>query len=101
MAKVSICGVTYRISHNNEINDPEMAKKYGYCDYEHKSIVLNTSNDIYEDKRTLRHEILHAFLDECGLSHYSCDEKLVTFFEMQLPKLFAICKQLDILEDKV
>lgn len=99
MKKVNVCGVTYRIRRATEAQNSELVGSYGYCDYQAKTIVLNADNTEYQNKRTLRHELTHAFLDECGLGGYSNNETLVTFLEMQLPKLFALCKKLGALEE--
>lgn len=96
--QINVCGVTYQICHNTQEQDRDLVGSYGYCDYKNKIIALNATNSEYQDKITLRHELIHAFFDECGLSKYSNDETLVIFLELQLPKLFDICKRLDILE---
>lgn len=49
-------------------------------------------------KHVMRHEILHAFLFECGLTEYSQDETLVEFLASTAPKLFAIYKEHNLLD---
>lgn len=96
--QIKICGATYKIRKASEQDEKELRNSYGYCDFEKKDIVLNNGNGKYQNDKTLRHEIAHAFFFECGLLEYGLDETLIDFLAMQLPKLFDICKQLDILE---
>lgn len=49
-------------------------------------------------KHVMRHEILHAFMFECGLTQYSQDETLVEFLASTAPKLFAIYKEHNLLD---
>lgn len=97
--KVNICGVCYQISQATAKNDSEIKQDYGYCDFVDKKIVLNARNSKRQNRKTLRHEITHALFYECGLSEYAYDETLVDYIAIQLPKLFDLCKHLDILED--
>lgn len=58
-----------------------------------------------EEKETLRHEIIHAFLNESGLKScagkynraWSRNEEMVDFFAIQSPKIFRTFQELDIL----
>lgn len=78
---VDVMGVTYRI-HVRKVNDDSYLKKFGvdaYCCSNGKFIVLSDHRvkedyprDIPEKydgiwKHALRHELVHAFLNECGL----------------------------------
>lgn len=56
-------------------------------------------------KRVLRHEIMHAFLNESGLSEssnqhdgaWAKNEEMVDWYAIQSPKIFAVYQSLDIL----
>lgn len=39
---------------------------------------------------SLRHEIIHAFLEESGLDNYSEDEELVQWLAIQFPKILEV-----------
>jgi hypothetical protein len=80
---------------------------------EHRIVVadLNTidgwANESDEVKRkqikaTLRHEIIHAFLHESGLSGssvtdvpWAVNEEMVDWFAIQFPKMIKVFEQLD------
>ncbi len=47
--------------------------------------------------QTFRHEIVHAFFFECGMTEYCMDETLVEFLASTAPKLFAIFKKHNLL----
>lgn len=80
----------------------------GYCDATIKTIVTLKAVaekdalkniDVY-NKTTLRHEIIHAFLDESGLkqnSDWARNEEMIDWFANQLPKIFKIYKELNLL----
>lgn len=53
-----------------------------------------------EDKRTrynevLRHEVIHAFFNECGLAEYCNDEQLVQWIAVQFPKILKVFQGLN------
>lgn len=55
-------------------------------------------------KRVLRHEIIHAFFNESGLSDdsnnvtaWAKNEEMVDWFAIQSPKVFKVFQELDIL----
>lgn len=70
-----------------------------------KDLIGAKDEDVDEDdakalvifmKKTLRHEIIHAFLSESGLyrnttaaAHWSCNEEMVDWIAMQGPKIVA------------
>ncbi len=89
----------------------------GYCDRTNKKIIYCDMKtypgfkkedekylQFYENE-TLRHEIMHAFLDESGLidNSYKFDdgwaqnEEMVGWFAIQSPKIFKTFKELDII----
>ena len=58
-----------------------------------------------EEKGILRHELIHAFLSESGLSYSSLNyssgwaknEEMVDFFAIQFPKIAKVFKELKII----
>lgn len=80
----------------------------GYCDATIKAVVALravTEKDALKNidaynKTTLRHELIHAFLDESGLkqnSSWARNEEMVDWFANQLPKIFKVYKELNLL----
>ena len=117
--KINILGTVYKIKVKTPENDEILAKYSwdGYCDSISKEIVImdfdkntdfkrynkKTKEDYY--KRTLRHELIHAFLNESGLDASSLDydgawsknEEMVDFFAIQFPKIVKTFTKLNIL----
>ena len=119
MQKINILGTLYTFEFKN-YDECEEFKKYswsGYCEEYKKNIVIgriktfpdmkNESEETCEEieKRSLRHEIIHAFLNESGLSVNSFEftgawaknEEMVDWFSIQSPKIFKVFKDLNIL----
>ncbi len=116
--KVNILGAEYTIKKEQYKGNKELELKNrtGYCFYLGKEIVYADYSKLegYEDEtkenikrgeaHILRHEIIHAFLFESGLSCCSCkieewadNEEMVDWFAIQSPKIFKVFKDLDIL----
>ena len=117
--KVNILGTEYKIeihkvSENDYLREHRLA---GYCAEEGKLIVVadmsekeyfpnmdEQEQEIYR-KKTLRHEIMHAFLNESGLSDSSSvpdcgwakHEEMIDWFAIQSPKMFQAFKEVDCL----
>lgn len=105
---------THKISEDKTLRDNQWG---GYCDEEVKLIVVADMSekefvDIETEEgqkqyanKTLRHEIVHAFLNESGLasdSHkfdgpWARNEEMVDWFAIQTPKIFSVYQQLGIL----
>lgn len=106
--KIDILGTEYRIETHKVSEDSYMEEKglAGYCEEENKLIVVaNMSEEKYfvgmdekaqetYRKKTLRHEIMHAFLNESGLSDssnrfdgaWAKNEEMVDWLAIQAPK---------------
>lgn len=106
---VNILGTEYTVT-VKKYDDDHTFKKFkanGYCSSTEKEIVLcdmstypdweEESDTVRENqtKSTLRHEIVHAFLDESGLSANSNEseawarnEEMVDWFALQGPKIY-------------
>lgn len=117
-ATVSILGTTYTVETRKVSEDEYMKEKHlsGYCCEESKRIVIaDMSEKEYFEldeaeqksyyKKTLRHELLHAFLNESGLSDdasvpagaWAKHEEMVDWFAIQSPKIYKTFAELDIL----
>lgn len=115
MKTVNILGTEYRIETHKISEDDYMKENRlaGYCGEESKLIVVAdvsekqyfTGMDEHElesyRKKTLRHEIIHAFFDESGLSDSSnCydgawakNEEMIDWIAIQFPKILEAYKQ--------
>ena len=103
---VNVLGVEYTIKKSNKVEDLGLENCDGYCDHTTKTIVIDTfkhyeelpdalgNMDDYE-KKVIRHELVHAFLFESGLSSNSWakDEEIVDWIANQFPKLHAAFAQ--------
>lgn len=120
MQKVNILGTEYKIEIHKVSEDSFMEKKglAGYCEEENKLIVVadmseekyfagmdEKAQETYR-KKALRHEIMHAFLNESGLSDssnrfdsaWAKNEEMVDWFAIQSPKIFKVFVKLGILD---
>lgn len=119
--KVNILGTEYKIETHKVSEDSFMEEKRlaGYCEEENKLIVVadmseekyfvdmdEKAQETYR-KKTLRHEIMHAFLNESGLSDnsnrfdgaWTKNEEMVDWFAIQSPKIFKVFAELGILDN--
>lgn len=75
--KVNILGSHYDIKEKSADKDARLNDCDGYCDWTIHAIVIRRErdgnlNDMDEYiKKVKRHEIVHAFMFECGLAHSS------------------------------
>lgn len=99
MDKINVLGTEYSVEYKTEIDDVGLVGLKGYCDSTSKRIVLRKAGErspMDADKpeldadATVRHEIVHAFLFESGLSEYSHDETLVEWIAVQFPKMLDV-----------
>ena len=117
--KVDVLGTKYTIKRVNSGQDEYLDKMHfgGYCDGAAKVIVilnLKTCPDWekepeasikQQENETVRHELIHAFLNESGLQWNSFapekawakNEEMVDWFAIQMPKLLAAFKAADCL----
>lgn len=116
--KIDVLGTKYTLKRVNAGQDEYMEKKNlgGYCDGGSKIIVILNLKTVPnwaqepdevikgEEDKTIRHELIHAFLNESGLewNAHSCDawaknEEMVDWFAIQMPKLLKAFKAADCL----
>lgn len=64
--------------------------------------MLADETDIWQKEKrfqeVMRHEVMHAFFAESGLTDYCLNEQLVDWFAIQSPKIFKVFKELNVLE---
>lgn len=117
--KIDVLGTKYNLRRVNSGQDEYMDKMSfgGYCDGAKKEIfILNLKtvpdweNEPEEsisnqERETIRHELIHAFLNESGLQWSSFvperawakNEEMVDWFAIQFPKLIKAFKEADAL----
>ena len=90
--KLNILGEEYSVLTYDNENFPKQGYD-GLCNTLKKEICLREKNDSRIQKEVLRHEIIHAFLHESGLTEYENDELLVEWIAMQFPKLKTVIEK--------
>lgn len=112
--KVDILGSEWTIEYKDE--DPMFEEAEGYAESnERKIIIANVKVDedhkslgiqaqYINQKRILRHELIHAFLSESGLEDssvpsdaWATNEEMVDWFARQSPKIYKVYKELKLL----
>lgn len=79
----------------------------GTCNFYQKEIQIRPMSVMLEDnpnisakerryKEVLRHELIHAFLFECGLETISYNETVVDFFAIQYPKIKELFERVNV-----
>lgn len=113
MQIINILGTEYTIEYKTELEDNFLEDSNGYCDITSKRIVIlsekrdadEIENFKYLQSKTLRHELIHAFIFESGLFNntycvdggWAKNEEMVDWFAIQAPKIFKAFMELGIL----
>lgn len=117
--KIDVLGAKYNLRRVNNGQDEYMEKMHfgGYCDGTTKEIVILNLKTVSEwadepeevikskERETIRHELIHAFLNESGLQWntftpekaWAKNEEMVDWFAIQFPKLIKAFKEADAL----
>lgn len=108
--KIDVLGTEYTIEELSHAECEYLEQCDGFCDKTSKRIVVTTKPEKCElddfeayRKQCLRHEIIHAFLFESGLSNnfkhdeWGHDETMVDWVACQFPKLLKAFKEADAL----
>lgn len=108
-SKVNVLGTQYTIyKDTTELDRPFIIGADGITDFTTKEIFIaplddgdpNNMQDMeHYEKRTIRHELIHAILFESGLDHNSKwgrDEEIVDWIAIQFPKLLAVFQSINI-----
>ena len=104
---VNILGSEWKIEYRDPFEDKYLQSDTdGYCDPSAKLIVVikeRNDNQLIDfksyQKQCLRHEIIHAFMFESGLSHdwehknYGQEETVVDWIAIQFPKIVKVFKE--------
>jgi hypothetical protein len=115
--KINVLGTEYKLYISTEEKEPRLKNSWGVTDVYAKEIIISNDCDrgteydcknlkLFKNK-VIRHEIIHAFLYESGMKENSSatqswveNEEMVDWFAIQLPKIYKVYKELDILEGK-
>ena len=96
---VDVLGTAYTITYRKGDEDPILSQgNAGYCDPSVKLIVMEDAKEDPRyckdqdvlDRKTMRHELIHAFAFESGLgndSGWAVNEEMIGFFAWQFPKM--------------
>lgn len=105
--QVDVLGTMYSIVKSDKLEDPKLENLAGYCDSSVKEIVIDTfkSDNLSKadltsyEKEVIRHELIHAFLNESGLGDCSwgCNEEIVDWIAIQFPKMLKAFKNIDVI----
>lgn len=117
--KIDVLGTKYTLKRVNSGQDDYMDNMSfcGYCDGGKKEILIlnlktcpewkneSEASIKQQENETIRHELIHAFLNESGLQWNSFapekawakNEEMVDWFAIQMPKLLAAFKAADCL----
>jgi hypothetical protein len=103
---VDVLGTEYSVIQSNKVDDMTLEKCDGYCDHSVKKIVIDTFHntpDSLQDlgaysKKVIRHELIHAFLFESGLScnSWADNEEIVDWIAIQFPKLLKAFNEMKV-----
>lgn len=114
---VNVLGTEYRVLFKNDEEvcadmGVEIGDCGGYCNAYTKEIVIANLNKCLDSQATkdelqrvnLRHEIVHAFLNESGLNAnaqktdcWAKNEEMVDWIAIQAPKIFKVFSSLGLL----
>lgn len=104
--KINVLGTEYDLVEHDVADDSYLENCDGYCDKTTKMIVFakkkpDNDFDDYDEycKKVIRHEIIHAFLNESGLQEnfehtnkFGHDETTIDWFAVQFPKILQCFK---------
>ena len=105
---INVLGTDIRVQFRDKKQDKSLEECDGYFDSSENLIVvrapevdtMSLGNLENYQKKVLRHEIIHAFLYESGMSHcsnqsdcWAVNEEMVDWFAIQAPKIFKIFRE--------
>lgn len=114
--KVSVLGQDYNIFYveKEKANDPKFSGSDGYTEIETKEIFIQ--KELFDDsekdsltvkdlprlgRRVLRHEIIHAFMEESGLNEgngWVHNEECVDWIAKQFPKMLKAFREVGVVD---
>lgn len=106
MKYINILGTQYEVIKQTEKENPKLKDANGLCEPYTRQIIHSEQEpglDVFDNieafnRKTLRHEVIHAFFAESGLTEYTEDEVLVEWIAVQFPKISQVMKELGISE---
>ena len=105
---INVLGTDYRVFFRDKKQDKSLEECDGYFDPSENLIVIkipekdtmSLGNMENYQKKVLRHEIIHAFLYESGMSHnsshsecWTANEEMVDWMAIQSPKIFKVFRE--------
>ena len=102
---INVLGTEYEVILNATAEEFEALESCdGYCDWSSKTIVVRAEKqdddadkfEVFADK-ILRHELIHAFLNESGLQFDSENERMVDWMAIQIPKMAKMFDELGVM----
>lgn len=109
---VDVLGVEYKVCYDDE-NEPKIKDADGYCELWAKEIHVDRSlfekrddpfvlkNLKAQGKKVIRHEMVHAFIQESGLwecCEWARNEECTDWIARQFPKLLNAFKKAGVIE---
>lgn len=105
--KIDILGTEYEILFQDEYENPKLKNANGICEpWTKKIVICNEEEDVMNvdnieafKRKVMRHEIVHAFLNESGLmsnSEWAMNEEVVDWIAIQFPKMLQVFEKLKI-----
>ena len=104
--RIDIMGSAWEIVEQTELEDPRLAGNDGLCDWTTRRIVIrkdmdgDLANMERHTRKVKRHEIIHAFLLECGLDGnsnaadaWARNEEMVDWFAHLGPKINKVWRE--------
>ncbi len=106
-SEVNVLGTVYAIETHTWNDDRKLHEALGYVEQYSKKIILKdiladcmTVEDLEQLRReVVRHEIVHAFFFESGMSDWAEDETIVEWIAVMLPKLAAAMREAGAMPD--
>ncbi len=106
---VNILGTEYEIISQTEDENPKLKDANGLCEMYAKKIIvrdIKPTDDTIDNldaykRKVLRHELIHAFLEESGLSYnseWANNEEMVDWMAIQFSKIQKVFEELKITE---
>lgn len=102
--KINILGQEYTVIYANKEEKPKLKtmEANGLAELYSKELVINSSMDdgtgrsynslnLFAEK-VVKHEIIHAFFHEAGLTDYCSDELLIEWLALQINKIHKVFK---------
>lgn len=106
--KISVLGTNYELLYKKLEEDQQLEYSDGYTDVHNKKIIVRHYVEeereadmvwplMENEYKTIRHELIHAFLFESGMSvnssystNWATNEEMVDWMAIQMPKIMKV-----------